>query len=211
MSLLEITINQASTKFKSVCINTLRLLTIGVGLYSIVFLFSDQIGSPEFHEKIARHPIYWSFHLIGGGISLIICTFLLIDYIRLNRLYLHRLLGRIYVITVFLSALSGFRLSFETEAGLPSNLGLATLSICWLIATFNGFRFAVAKQIESHRLWMMRSFALTISAVFFRLDLALMSTFINASFLEIYATVSWHSWVCTLIVVEWFFIRKNHN
>jgi hypothetical protein len=78
-----------------------------------------------------------------------------------------------------------------------------------------------AGNIEAHRNWMTRNYALTFAGVMLRLwlgtliatQLPLLETKyagdFNNLFVEVYRVVMWLSWVPNLIVAEWIIQRRN--
>jgi len=211
----EITFQVPNHKFievgKRLFFNVIRLLSIGVGLYGMVFMFSDDIGSAGFKAKIAASPVFWSFHLIGGGIALITSTFVISNSIRARSISAHQTLGKLYALSIVFAAVGGFALSLNTDSNMISGVALGLLSFFWFITTLMAYLTARKKQFELHRIWVYRSFALTISAVLFRLELGLLMALSQESYFDVYATVSWLSWVPILVLTEWFYVKPTSN
>ncbi|MBX2875107.1 MAG: DUF2306 domain-containing protein, partial [Saprospiraceae bacterium] len=65
------------------------------------------------------------------------------------------------------------------------------------------------RNIEAHREWMLRSYALTFAAVTLRLQLPLYMSFLDIDFLTSYRMVSWSCWVPNLLLIEWFIHRQS--
>ena len=89
--------------------------------------------------------------------------------LRKSRPAIHRLLGRIYAIIILFSALSGFWLALTTEAGIVAIWGFALLAVAWLGTTAIGVGLAMNRDYAGHRRWIIRSVAVTLSAVTLRL------------------------------------------
>jgi Predicted membrane protein (DUF2306) len=62
------------------------------------------------------------------------------------------------------------------------------------------------RDIQSHRQWMVRAYALTFAAVTLRLWLVIFQV-TGVDFAEGYVAVAWLSWVPNLIVAEWIVNR----
>ncbi|MEQ9003518.1 MAG: DUF2306 domain-containing protein, partial [Pseudomonadales bacterium] len=62
-------------------------------------------------------------------------------------------------------------------------------------------------DIDGHRRWMVRNFALTFAAVTLRLELGLLTGALGWSFDHAYLTVAWLCWVPNLVVAEWWLLR----
>jgi hypothetical protein len=185
----------------------LRVLTFCIALYGILFYFTGLVGSGHFQEKVGNHPLFWGLHVIGGSLSLLASTFVFFPKQGRVNTKRHKTLGYLYVFTVLTSATGGIGLSFYTDSGLMSGLGLGTLAICWIYSTVQSVRYAMLKHHEKHWIWAHRSFALTLSSVFFRLDLGMMMLLVSADYRDIYATVTWHSWIVPLLIMEWIIME----
>ena len=196
---------------RSLVFYTIRILTIAIGLYGLFFMFSDNIGSVNFKTKIEASPLFWSFHLIGGGLALILSTFVLSSKIRRHSVAVHRYLGKFYALAILFASVGGFVLSFETDSGLISGFGLGLLSLFWFYATFMAYITARNKQFKQHKIWVYRSFVLTLSAVLFRIELGILMEVSKHNYFDVYASVTWISWVPMLIITEWFIINAKSN
>ena len=111
--------------------------------------------------------ILWS-HFVFGAISLLVGPAQLSARFRQWSINRHRILGVIYITSVFTSSMAGFWLSFHAEMPM-FGLSLAVLNVVWLITTGAGLYFALAGNISYHALWMTRSFLTTNVFVVFRL------------------------------------------
>ena len=85
---------------------------------------------------------------------------------------LHRSAGKIYGASVlFLVCPTGFHLALYAKGGFFGKLGFLTLAFAAFYTTFAGWRAVLPPQrnMATHRIWMIRSFALAASAVTFRI------------------------------------------
>ena len=73
----------------------------------------------------------------------------------------HRVLGRLYVISVFVGAFTGIALA----AGRPGMPGTSMQAAAWIVCTTAAFITARNRQIAQHRQWMARSYAVTFTFV----------------------------------------------
>jgi hypothetical protein len=113
------------------------------------------------------------------------------------------------MLSVFLSALSGFIIAQFAMGGLPSILGFTILSILWFVFTLLGLLSIIKKDIANHQKWMIRSFALTFSAIPLRLMLLIPLVFSSVNFLFIYKLASWLCWIINLTIAEWIISRMK--
>jgi uncharacterized membrane protein len=81
--------------------------------------------------------------------------------LRQRHLKFHRVLGRVYVVCVFIGALTGIALA----AGRPGMPGTSMQAAVWIACTTAAYITARNRQIAQHRQWMVRSYAVTFTFV----------------------------------------------
>jgi len=131
-------------------------------------------------------------------------------YILKKQVRLHRVSGFIYLVTVVLiSGPAAFVMSLYANGGVPAQASFTLLTICWVTCTFIAYRAVVKKDYERHGRWMLRSYALTLSAICLRIYAALFDVWnVNLPPVETYVLLAWISWTPNLIVAE-FMIRMG--
>jgi uncharacterized membrane protein len=149
------------TRFKTVLWISLGLIAFFVFITSEVFLAADY---PMYHayrlQVIAdRHLLIP--HTLCGVIALLAGPIQFSTRFRQRHLKFHRVLGRIYVIAVFIGAFTGIALA----AGRPGLPGTAMQAAAWIVCTTAAFVTARNRQIIQHRQWMARSYAVTFTFV----------------------------------------------
>jgi uncharacterized membrane protein len=100
-------------------------------------------------------------HTLAGISALLIGPINFSSRIRRRHLQLHRVLGRIYVISVFIGAATGVALA----VGRPGLPGTAMQAAAWIVCTTAALITARNGQIVQHRQWMARSYAVTFTFV----------------------------------------------
>ncbi len=123
---------------------------------------------------------------------------------------IHRVSGFIYLITTLLiSGPAALVMSFYANGGYPAQASFVILSILWLGSTFLAYSFVRKKNYVVHGKWMLRSYALTLSAVSLRLYSYLFDVFhLQMNPVDLYVILSWASWIPNLLLAE-FLIRKG--
>jgi len=109
-------------------------------------------------------------HITGAMVSLVVglpqCFVWLVKKYR----NLHKTLGKIYVIAILVVACpTGFFMSFFTNGGIMGVIPFMSIAVLWFITTYVGYRYIKNKKVMEHNVWMIRSYALTLSALTFRL------------------------------------------
>jgi uncharacterized membrane protein len=149
------------SRFKTVLWVSLGLTVLFVFITSEVLLVTDY---PMYHayrlQVIAdRHLLIP--HTLAGTLALLIGPLQFSTRFRQRHLKLHRVLGRIYVVSVFVGSFTGIALA----AGRPGLPGTSMQAAAWMVCTTAAFVTARNRQIAVHRQWMARSYAVTFTFV----------------------------------------------
>jgi uncharacterized membrane protein len=116
---------------------------------------------------------------------------------------LHRKLGYVYVINILVvTGPAGFLMSFYANGGIGSQIGFILLSICWILFTALALYYAVKKKFVAHRNFMIRSFALTLSAISLRIWKVLLAYFTDIPPMDRYRIIAWLGWTLNLVIAE---------
>jgi uncharacterized membrane protein len=147
--------------FKIILWTLIGLTTLFVVITSEGLLVTDY---PMYHayrlQVIAdRHLLIP--HTLCGFTALLAGPLQFSSRFRRNHLTFHRLLGRIYVFSVLIGALTGIALA----AGRPGLPGTSMQATAWIVCTGAAFITARNRQIDQHRQWMARSYAVTFTFV----------------------------------------------
>lgn len=131
------------------------------------------------------------------------------DHILQQYKRLHRTIGKLYVILVlFVTGPASFIMALLANGGLISRTAFTTLSLLWIYTTAKAWTTVRKKEYTVHRKWMIRSYALTLSAVTLRAWKWLLIALFHLRPLDTYHIVSWLGFVPNLLVAE-YIIRKR--
>jgi uncharacterized membrane protein len=151
----------ASSSFKTILWISLGLTALFVFITSEVLLVTDY---PMYHayrlQVIADRGLLIP-HTLAGIFALLIGPINFSSRIRQRHLQLHRVLGLIYVVSVFVGSFTGIALAWG-RPGLP---GTTMQAAAWMVCTTAAFVAARNRQIAVHRQWMARSYAVTFTFV----------------------------------------------
>jgi uncharacterized membrane protein len=147
--------------FKTILWISLGLTVLFVFITSEVLLVTDY---PMYHayrlQVIAdRHLLIP--HTLCGVIALLAGPVQFSSRLRQRYLKFHRVLGRVYLIAVFIGAFTGIALA----AGRPGLPGTSMQAAAWIVCTSAAVITARNRQIAQHRQWMIRSYAVTFTFV----------------------------------------------
>ncbi|MEK0315819.1 DUF2306 domain-containing protein [Cohnella sp. 56] len=142
------------------------------------------------------------------------------ERLRIRRPGLHRGLGRVYVICVAAGGALAIALVFYMDSFTKATAFLA-LSGVWLYATWRGYRTARARRFDEHRIWMIRSFGMTLVAVSGRIVVPVLLLAYAAQHgfklpggregmvAAVLDVNIWAGLVLNLIAVEWIVLRPR--
>jgi uncharacterized membrane protein len=149
-------------------------------------------------------------HVAGAMLAALLGPFQLLRKSTTRRyVRLHRWVGRVYLVGVLVGGLGGLYMAPLAYGGLSTRVGFSLLAGLWLFTGGMAYARIRAKQIEAHRQWMIRNYALTFAAVTLRLWLIGLQALAGVPQLEAYLTVAWLSWVPNLLIAEWLVDRTS--
>jgi len=124
-------------------------------------------------------------------------------YIRRNLPLLHKYTGWIYaVVVVLLAGPSGFYMGVYANGGLISQISFCLLAVMWVLFTSYAVVKALQGDYKSHRAFLIRSFALTLSAITLRAWKYLLVFMFHPRPMDVYQVVAWLGWIPNLIIAE---------
>ncbi len=141
-----------------------------VGMYFIskfVFYYYLHYSPAGFGNRWAQR-LTLLLHITCGMLALAIGPFQFSQRLRRRSLSLHRLLGRVYLISIALGSLASFRLAVTTTEGFAWGFGLAMLGVAWITTSGMAYYAVMRRQIQIHKEWMVRSYVVTFAFVTFR-------------------------------------------
>ena len=121
---------------------------------------------------------------------------------------LHRAMGYIYVTNVLLiTGPAGLLMGFYANGGITSRIGFISLALLWIFFTAMALVKARQKDFKAHRRFMIRSYALTLSALTLRAWKYAITNTMTVPPMDVYRVVAWLGWVGNLIFAEWIIFR----
>src|SRR6202167_1068355 len=151
----------AGSRFKTILWVSLGLTALFVFITSEVLLVTDYPMYHAYRLRVIADRHLLIPHTLAGTFALLIGPINFSSRIRQRHLQLHRILGRIYVISVFVGSFTGIALA----AGQPGLPGTSMQAAAWMVCTAAALITARNRQIAVHRQWMARSYAVTFTFV----------------------------------------------
>lgn len=203
-------------------IRILRLIGIVLALYgswlmialSLPYTTFDPYIDFLYTKQLVYHIRHWriSFyiHVFVSTLVLIAGVLQFIPYILREKVRLHRASGFVYAfIVIVLSGPTGLVMGYYANGGIVAKISFMLLAVLWIFFTLMAILKIWKRDWRGHADMMVRSYALTLSA----LTLRLFSYLIAVLQIEIhprtaYIWIAWLSWTLNLLIAEWIIHRK---
>ena len=200
---------------------TMTFLAVGVAIHAMryeavpahIYLGIDN----AIRDVITRVPVQALTHMIVGPIALLAGPWQFFPGLRARRPAVHRWTGRTYVAACMISGFGGLFTAPFASGGPVASVGFTALAILWLATTFAGWRMAVARKFELHRILMRFSYALAFGAVTLRIQIPLGFMFFGfTSYREMSVWLAYTSWIPNVLAVAVYTLatsaqRRNTN
>jgi hypothetical protein len=155
-----------------------------------------------------RYGIYWDrhewlyAHVFAGVVALLLGPGQF--WLGLNRrtAMVHRTMGVMYVLSVGVGGAAAFYLAAHNDFSWVFGLGLASMAALWIASTALATIAICLRQVEQHREWMIRSYALTFGFVTFRAIYEVFDTVELGTMVERMTAASWLAWTLPLFITE---------
>jgi uncharacterized membrane protein len=159
-------------------------------------------------SEVIRSAFY--LHIGFGGLALLLSPFQFATRLRTRAPRVHRAIGRTILVSIAIAGVGGLILAPHNLAGPVGTVGFGLLAVLWVTFAATAFRAIRRGDVDTHRRWMIRTFALTYAAVTLRLwlfglmviqtDLAGVDP--QTAFERAYLIVPFLAWVPNLLVAE---------
>jgi Predicted membrane protein (DUF2306) len=117
-------------------------------------------------------PVYkFSFyiHIFAGMFCVLAALLQFSSSILKKRKKIHIWSGRVYVFVVLaVGAPTGLYMSFFAKGGISEKCLFMFMAISWFYFTAKGLLTVLQKNIQHHKVWMIRSYSMALTAVTFR-------------------------------------------
>jgi uncharacterized membrane protein len=177
--------------------------------------FDDHVGFLEFkqdylHLKVWKAAFY--IHVFSSIFTLLAGFTQFSSEILKNHRGLHRLIGRLYVWDIVLINFpTGLIMAIYANGHLPTKIAFLILDGLWLWFTVKAVIEVKKGNIAGHREYMIRSYALTFSAVTLRTWRLVLTSSFDLDPQLVYMLDAWLGFVPNLICAEWLIARTRKN
>ncbi len=166
--------------------------------YEAAFLNIKQEQVIYLHYRIAFFShVYSSIFVLLAGFTQFS------EHIRKRWRLFHRTVGYLYLLLIIIvAAPSGFIMGIHANGGIGSKISFCILSVLWFVFTLKAVLLARKQDFKAHRAFMLRSYALTLSAISLRACKWLITNLFETAPMDTYKIVAWLGWVFNLLVIE---------
>jgi uncharacterized membrane protein len=174
-------------------------------LYAYVLVYNEGfLINLKDHEwqHIASFKWWLLPHGLAGACALILGPMQFSDRLRKRFTKLHRVMGRIYIASVFISAPIGVYIQYVDERlGSPHSFTIETVvqGGFWMLTTAIALAFILKGKVQQHRQWMTRSFG-TGSLIF--LEARVIFHLIGVKTPAQAETVVWICTACSIFIAD---------
>ena len=187
-------------------------LGLSIGLILIIRLvitylnLKPNVGFLSFKQDYINIPIWkvsFYIHVFSSSLCLLAGLTQFSETILKDFAKVHKWIGKIYVYNILvINFPTGMVLAFYANGLWPTKLAFVILDLLWFWFTLKSILDVKSGNIQGHKNNMMKSFALTFSAVTLRIWNEVLSATTNIDPLSLYQINSWLGFLPNLIVVE---------
>lgn len=178
------------------------------------FSFSRDFAFIEERSLLFNSSLYHSsfyIHIAAGALCIATALIQFSRYILKKSRAIHRISGKIYVFVVlFLGAPTGLYMSFFAKGSFWERALFMFMAAWWFVTTLNGLNTIHKRNVVGHKIWMIRSYAMAMTAVTFRVY-HILFFLLGWGHLENYELSLWISVIGNMLFAEWVIYRQSHN
>ncbi len=151
-------------------------------------------------------------HIIFGSVFNLLGPFQFVPVIRRRWPRMHRMMGRIFIISGLLTVLGAIWMNqfFPAYGGILKYTSILIFGIAMLATMFIAVRAILRRDIVMHRKWMIRTFAIGLGVSVQRLILLPYFAMFGIPEGNILGAQLWMGWLISIAVGEWW-IRRTED
>ncbi|MDR3713135.1 MAG: DUF2306 domain-containing protein [Puia sp.] len=174
--------------------------------------FKDTIGFLQFKQDYV-HLWWWNtafyIHVFSAVLALMAGFTQFNRNLLASRRGLHRWIGRIYAYDIlFINVPAGLVLAVCANGGWPGKLAFLVLDSLWFIFTYIAVAAVRQGDLSRHRAFMIRSYAMTFSAIMLRTWKIVFSHTLQIDPVMLYQIDAWMAFAPNLLFAEWWLRRS---
>ena len=169
------------------------------------------IEERNFLFKSSFYSACFYMHIFAGSVCIITALIQFSRYILKKSKAIHRWSGKLYVaVVLFLGAPTGLFMSFFAKGSFWERALFMFMATWWFITTLKGLSTIHKGNVLGHKIWMMRSYSMAMTAVTFRVY-HIVFYLLGWGHLENYELSLWISVIGNMLFAEWIIYRQSRN
>ena len=162
-----------------------------------------------FQRRLYNAGFY--IHIAAGALCIGTALIQFSRYLLKKTTVLHHTSGKLYVFVVlFLGAPTGLYMSFFAKGSIWERTLFLFMAGWWFCTTLYGWITIHKRNIIGHKIWMIRSYAMAMTAVSFRVY-HLLFYLVGWGHLENYEVSLWISVLGNMLFAEWVIYRQSRH
>lgn len=182
----------------------LAIAAVAVAAKALAYL----LVPPQSYEFAEQIPVYTAHRMalmthVTCSVLAMACGILQVVLLRYRMPgAMHRWTGRIYLLSVLGGGIAALPLAWMAWGGAANTAAFGLLAVLWMLSTVQAVRAIRNGDLATHRIWIARSFALTLAGITLRAEVGLLQL-AGLAFDDAYRIAAWSCWVLNLLAVEW--------
>ncbi len=176
------------------------------------FSFSKDFDFIEERTILFKSNFYntsFYIHIAAGAVCIGTALIQFSRYILKRSKAIHRVSGKIYVsVVLFLAAPTGLYMSFFAKGSFWERSLFMFMAGWWFVTTLYGLSTIHKRNVIAHKVWMIRSYAMAMTAVTFRVY-HILFYLLGWDHLENYELSLWISVIGNMLFAEWVIWRQS--
>lgn len=176
------------------------------------FSFDKNFSFIEERSLLFSNTLYnasFYIHIFAGSVCILTALVQFSRYILKKTKKIHVWSGRIYVFVVLLlGAPTGLYMSFFAKGSFWERSLFLFMAAFWFYTTLKGLNTILRKEVLAHKTWMIRSYAMALTAVTFRVY-HIAFYLLGWDHLANYELSLWISVLGNMLLAELFIFRKS--
>ncbi len=178
------------------------------------FNFSGNFSFIQERAILFLQPAYkicFYVHIFAGMFCIGTALLQFSSYLLKKRKAIHIWSGRIYVaVVLLLGTPTGLYMSFFAKGSFAERGLFMFMAIAWFYFTLKGFTTVLQKNILAHKIWMIRSYTMAMTAVTFRVYYIVLYL-LDIELTKNYEISLWISVIGNLLVAELLIFQKTKH
>lgn len=178
------------------------------------FSFSKDFVFIEERALLFENSVYnvsFYIHIAAGAFCIGTALIQFSSGILKKRKKIHVWSGRVYVFVVLmLGAPTGLYMSFFAKGSFYERALFMFMALFWFFTTYKGLTTILKKNVLAHKIWMIRSYSMAMTAVTFRVY-HIAFYLLGWDHLENYELSLWISVLGNMVVAEYLIFRKSRK